>query len=854
MTTSSREMTRQWAWSLYAWLATLEGIIALDALLRIPGETSSAWLLGLSKARLTLAVSLLFWTACFTALGVFARRDRVVGALNAWLARPWRYTAALVFSLGIFLVGTQFLHLGYVVTDPYVRGYLTRLSPLLLLAVLFAFQNLLLLPWLRHGWPGGRARRLLLLSLVLFAVLLLLWGAMALTGLGLIPDQIGWDPPGTPILLLQVAVAVFVGALVLLLDALGVHPRDALIALLIWGAAVWLWGGQPMQPDYFSPAPRPPNFEFYPYSDAATHDVLAQRLLIGAGFPGVARKPLYAVFLAGLHLLAGQDYQRIAFLQVMVLALLPVALYFLGGRLHHRASGVIAAALILLRERNAIALSGQIGVSHAKLLMSDLPATLGVAVLTLLLVRWLDAPQRRPRAPLVLGGVLGLLLLLRPQMSVLAAAVTLLAALWFWRQPRRAALNVALILLGLGLTLTPWLTRSYRLIGEFALNDPNQNAFLTELYTLTPGEAAVTRLPGESDGEFARRVDAYLSAFIRQHPDVVARFVAAHFAHSLAEMMVTLPMSPWVVSDGGSDLFPHWRTQGEKLWADCCSAATYVHAMPFWDDWRGTLPPGGAGMLAFNLFLVAAGLAVAWKRRGALGLVPLGVGLVYLGSTALGRYSGWRLILPADWALFFYYALGWGQALRWGLRYAVGPMSAKGHREHREPLGYTEKPLCSPCLRVRIWAIAALTLLLLGSLPVLAENIAPFRYVGAPPAEALARLETPAPSNDNMVILWGRALYPRFYPRGQGEPGGAWAAFAPREYPRLGFVLLGVNPINIVLPVDSSPDSFPHYSEVIILGCQEEDVVLASAVVLLGEGGYTTLRAAPNFSCDAVMP
>ena len=50
----------------------------------------------------------------------------------------------------------------------------------------------------------------------------------------------------------------------------------ALLAFVIWSKV-------PIRPSSFIDTPRPPNFEFYPISDALNYEISAQRLLIGNG-------------------------------------------------------------------------------------------------------------------------------------------------------------------------------------------------------------------------------------------------------------------------------------------------------------------------------------------------------------------------------------------------------------------------------------------------------------------------------------------------------------------------------------------------------------------------------------------
>ncbi|HET9589847.1 MAG TPA: hypothetical protein VFO91_13765, partial [Anaerolineales bacterium] len=70
----------------------------------------------------------------------------------------------------------------------------------------------------------------------------------------------------------------------------------------------------------------------------------------------------------------------------------------------------------------------------------------------------------------------------------------------------------------------------------------------------------------------------------------------------------------------------------------------------------------------------------------------------------------------------------------------------------------------------------------------------------------------------------GRVLYPRSFSRDRGmASANPWPAYAVRDYPRLGFLLLNQNSISAVFP--GRVDSFPHGVDAILLGCRREDYV-----------------------------
>ena len=282
---------------------------------------------------------------------------------------------------------------------------------------------------------------------------------------------------------------------------------DLVVSIILWAAAFALWNSIPLTANWFAAPPRAPNQVIYPNSDAYLYDTTGQSLLTGEGFKTqnapFAIRPLYALFLAGLHALGGPDYEPITWMQVAVLALIPVLLYWITHHIHNRVSGLIAAALLIFREANAIILGSSITTSHSKLLMADLPTTLGVMLLILLIIRWLQNPTQRLTLTLISGAVTGAFMLIRPEIAVLLPFLGLVALLQLlFVYPRLSELNkveitlsnkafkkgvkiwtkgLLLIVIGLVLFLVPWIWRNYQLTGTIYLDSPSYRSDLFAL-------------------------------------------------------------------------------------------------------------------------------------------------------------------------------------------------------------------------------------------------------------------------------------------------------------------------------------------------------------------------------------
>ena len=253
---------------------------------------------------------------------------------------------------------------------------------------------------------------------------------------------------------------------------------DLIVAVLLWGTAVLLWQSVPLDASWFVTENRPPNFEPYPNSDAHYYDTPAQTALVGEGFyfynTPFIRRPLYAAFLTALHVIGGQDYNQVAFLQILVLAFFPVLGYLVTRALHNRFSGLILAILLILRETNSIAISGNITASHVKLLMVDMPTTMLVSGFVLALLHWFKTINRSQIAALFTGGVLGACILLRAETFIFFFPVSLVALILVKsKKKQRQWLQQSLLFLwGILLVTAPWVWRNWDMTGQIFLDSP----------------------------------------------------------------------------------------------------------------------------------------------------------------------------------------------------------------------------------------------------------------------------------------------------------------------------------------------------------------------------------------------
>jgi hypothetical protein len=102
-------------------------------------------------------------------------------------------------------------------------------------------------------------------------------------------------------------------------------------------------------------------------------------------------------------------------------------------------------------------------------------------------------------------------------------------------------------------------------------------------------------------------------------------------------------------------------------------------------------------------------------------------------------------------------------------------------------------------------------------------------------------------------ILVGRALYPRHYSINEGHT--YFYPNLPLGFPRMTFNLIGPEgQQGIVLPGDI-PRHFPHASDVVVIGCREQDHMDALAVIILDETHAIYIRSPESeLQCPLQQP
>jgi hypothetical protein len=83
------------------------------------------------------------------------------------------------------------------------------------------------------------------------------------------------------------------------------------------------------------------------------------------------------------------------------------------------------------------------------------------------------------------------------------------------------------------------------------------------------------------------------------------------------------------------------------------------------------------------------------------------------------------------------------------------------------------------------------------------------------------------------LALYGRAVYPRYYESGDGEPETAKLGYGPVEQARLVFYLVGPNNGLVIFELENAPMFFPHASDVLMVGTKADGYFSPRVVMVI---------------------
>jgi hypothetical protein len=345
---------------------------------------------------------------------------------------------------------------------------------------------------------------------------------------------------------------------------------------------------------------------------------------------------------------------------------------------------------------------------------------------------------------------------------------------------------------GFLLTMTPWLIRNYQAAGGLVLDNPiSQTMTMARRWSGDTGNEILERLPGENVAQYSSRLTKMAVRDLMENPRFVLGTAANHFVNSEIASLLAFPARDQLSAP--SELLSPQRA-----------------------FWKTPLVRAQVPSLVFYVFLFSLGLAAAWHYHKLLGLLPLGLGLLYNAWTALFLSSGERFVVPVDWSVHLYELFG---------LLLLGALALSFTRGGYETISAwlrmpTPRPSVTdrPAFSRRYFALSLAGVIVLSLFLPVTEFIFPQKY--PPKSQPELTQEIGMPAQQGEIALYGRAVYPRYYDAGDGEPGTAKLGYGKEEKARLVFFLIGPESSLVIFELEKPPPFFPHTSDVYMIGTQ----------------------------------
>jgi hypothetical protein len=880
-------------------LGSLEALFCLFLLSRLSHDPANEFFFGFSLPRFVVFLVLISGLLADIFLLIISWRKRNFSeTVQKWISHKFIFIdpiliGSLLSLLGIMICLISNSSLGNF-SDKFVRLY-----PAILWFTLAFVQATLFIIFSRYPihirdihiylQENHIVRNLFIFWVFTFVIF---WFFILITGLGILPDKAYWNEVGVPIFIWQIVVSsVFAIILTWLSDKFLVrHPSlqkrlfgksrveiiDFVLIVILWFASFFVWNSQPLQRSYFLPGPYLPDNQFFPFSDAAYHDITGQFVLLGQGLynHGNADKPLYSLFLTFVHLIGGQNYNQAITVQVFFLALLSPLVYFLGKQLHSRLVGLLSALFVLFEIVNMFPACLYIQVPHVKLMMSELPCGLLLACFTISATTCFSKTGNTYKNAALAGGFLGAATFVRHNPWLFLPFFVFIAFFYFWKSKQILIRTITVFCLVFFLTILPFSIRNFMTNGSFfdvvslaqsvvwrgryqptatITTTPTLNSIPSSTISgeIQPKITAVPILGVEStptpplvETQTAIEQSTGLMRFTLPKNLEVPETVAAHFIHNLVTSFLILPTS--LISQD--------------------SNTTYRSPNSLWSQkWSGALPPYSLILVILNIFIFALGLAAAQRRWHKAGIFPFLVFLIYNLSTAAAHTSGGRYIVPVIWVVLLYFAIG---CIEFGY-FILSFFGIKTNKKF-DNIGdkITESPLIRSTLPIVLiffivgTALPASEWIFPKTNPLYTEEQMLNQISSSPDFSKLnysqGQLDQFIKSPGSMVIS-GKMLFPRFYSSTEGEPDNQ-SAYRNLPFSRLAFTLLSpIGEKDFILPLKNLSASSLNYSDVIVLGCTGSDPQSLNAVLVFvktnsGNSFFLQRQPPTNLLCPALPP
>ncbi len=710
-----------------------------------------------------------------------------------------------------FLFSSILIYTGFLNPTDY-QPYYERLLPLGLFVIISSIQSILLL--LSFGSdkdPKIDHRNLLFLkrSIIVFLIESIVFLIIKVTGLGITPDPMDWQPNGMTVQYWELSTAFLFGSFLLVISLL-LHNKmpeifqTILFFVILWITASLLWtsvsSSEFLKHSYFMEI-TPPNNVPYPASDAAYFGLWSESLINGLGFKNsVVSRQFYVVLLAFFQMMAKKNILLAIDIQTIFLALIPAMLFLIGKQLHSAGAGLFAAGIAILREYNSLLLAPHFGMSNSKMFLSDLPTLLFFLFFLSAFISWYQNSDSKNKAILA-GGLLGLVTLIRSQFILFFLLVIVLVIFRRKTLHRKIFYSFLIFSITLFAVLAPSLIRSMSVKGTFFLEDNDiHGAEIVRRYS-DPDE----KIPSTMNSDIIDKSLYQIGQFIVNKPFYVMQFISNHFLKNQIDSWLVLPvgMSFTMTAEDILDTSYHEVTQ--------------------------RLSNHNVLSILFFAVLIACGFAACMNAHGFTGLIPFVLCSMYMAATAAGRYSGWRFILPSDWIFYLYFSAGIFEIIQRIFKNFKLKQNLNTAIQKKKPAAFKKSI-------IQNWKpfVLFFTLIGTGSLPVSLPYLIPNQMMTGSQSENLQIIEKMAfqygkpfrsmlqqTNEEKLLIINGKTIYPRYFEAGQGlTSANPWTVYEVRDFNRLGFILLNQENTNIIIPMESEPVFIPNDTDCLVIGNQ----------------------------------
>jgi hypothetical protein len=603
--------------------------------------------------------------------------------------------------------------------------------------------------------------------------------------------------------------------------------RDWILMVIIGLVAYSAWISVPIGASAFTDIQRPPNFEFYPTSDALHFDQGAHQILVGNGFKNYSHVG-FQLYLAVLHWLAGDSYQQVLPLQLAVLCLIPMLLYRLTSLLNNRTAGILISTLYIIRARNGIFLGEHVTNPSVFDLMSEPYGALGVILVSTLFVSWFLKPAQHRIYPLLMGGLIAFTAFIRAE-SLALFPIILVFIIYRLRHSHQAWIK-EIISSGLGFVL---------IVGP---------VLISQFYTTRSPEVLLFGKAQNFEWALPHYQSEKNSEQSENRSDL-SDIYPYHVLNNILQYVIYLPSNhqPFLTIASLPDLIAG-DSQLADMEGDSFSEKyleRYIRSLPFWwrGEWNGSLAPRSYLPVLGTLLLITVGFSKVTNKKRLLVIALIGFLVVHSLVYSFIGQSGGRFIQMMDWIPLVLYSIGLSWILGVMFKYFSlerpeflwsEMLSPAEENQIYQPINYRKYLLTSFILlviglsfpAVDQWALQRYTS---DSLDAIVSQIAGIYVYDEEGISADLSEFT------DLRVVYGKALYPRFFKAGKrmdDTRSGSTPDFSSR---RTEFFLVGTENIWVSLPAGVEIGVIPHGAEVVVVGIHQNELLREQGRLISGE-------------------